>query len=137
MRANLGDGLGFSLMVGLGESYLPAFALALGMGEVVSGLVASVPMMAGALLQLASPFAVRKLGSHRRWVIFCATCQALSFVPLVVAALDRPTARRVGVRHRHALLGRGPGDRPGLEHLDGRADTPHRSGRGSSPIARG
>lgn len=74
-------------MVGLGESYLPAFALALGMGEVVSGLVASVPMMAGALLQLASPFAVRKLGSHRRWVICCATCQALSFVPLVIAAL--------------------------------------------------
>ncbi len=74
-------------MVGLGESYLPAFALALGMGEVVSGLVAAVPMMAGALLQLASPAAVRKLGSHRRWVIVCATCQALSFVPLVVAAL--------------------------------------------------
>jgi MFS family permease len=74
-------------MVGMGETYLPAFALALGMGEVVSGLVASVPMMAGALLQLASPAAVRKLGSHRRWVILCATCQALSFVPLVVAAI--------------------------------------------------
>ncbi|HEX2518298.1 MAG TPA: hypothetical protein VHK04_02020, partial [Castellaniella sp.] len=87
LRANLGDGLGFSLMVGMGETYLPAFALALGMGEVVSGLVASVPMMAGALLQLASPAAVRKLGSHRRWVVVCATCQALSFVPLVIAAL--------------------------------------------------
>lgn len=75
-------------MVGMGESYLPAFALAVGMGDVVSGLVASVPMMAGALLQLASPAAVRKLGSHRRWVILCATCQALSFVPLVAAAIS-------------------------------------------------
>lgn len=74
-------------MVGLGESYLPAFALALGMGEVVSGLVASIPMMAGALLQLASPAAVRRIGSHRRWVVCCATCQALSFLPLVIAAL--------------------------------------------------
>jgi MFS family permease len=87
LRANLGDGLGFSLMVGMGETYLPAFALALGMGDVVSGLVASLPMLAGALLQLASPAGVRKLGSHRRWVVVCATCQALSFVPLVVAAI--------------------------------------------------
>ena len=55
--------------------------------ETLSGLVASVPMMAGALLQLASPVAVRKLGSHRRWVIVCATCQALSFIPLVAAAV--------------------------------------------------
>lgn len=74
-------------MVGMGEAYLPAFALALGIGEIVSGLVASIPMLGGAMLQLASPAAVRWLGSHKRWVVVCATCQALSFVPLVIAAL--------------------------------------------------
>ena len=31
LRAMLGDGVSFSVMVGVGESYLPAFALALGM----------------------------------------------------------------------------------------------------------
>ena len=87
LRANLADGAGFSLMVGMGEAYLPAFALALGMGEVLSGLVASLPMLGGAILQLCSPAAVRWLGSHKRWVVLCAICQALSFVPLVIAAL--------------------------------------------------
>jgi MFS family permease len=87
LRANLADGAGFSVMMGAGEAYLPAFALALGLGEVLSGLVASVPMMAGAVLQLASPAAVRRLGSHKRWVVICATCQALSFLPLIAAAI--------------------------------------------------
>lgn len=89
LRAMLGDGVAFSVMVGVGESYLPAFALALGHGDVVSGLVATVPMLAGALLQLASPAAVGVLDSHRRWIVLCASLQALCFVPLVVSAFAR------------------------------------------------
>lgn len=87
LRAILGDGAAFSVMVGIGETYLSAFALAIGTGEVASGLVASIPLLAGALLQLASPWAVRKCGSHRRWVVLCASCQALTFIPLVGFAL--------------------------------------------------
>jgi MFS family permease len=82
----LADGASYSVMVGVGEHYLPAFALALGMGEVVSGLVASVPLLAGAILQLISPYGVRRLGSYRRWVATCAAVQAGSFIPLVAAA---------------------------------------------------
>jgi len=74
-------------MVGMGETYLPAFVLAIGMGQVAAGLIATVPLLAGAVLQLVSPAAVRRLGSHRRWVVACALCQALSFLPLCVAAL--------------------------------------------------
>lgn len=73
-------------MVGTGETYLPAFALAIGLGEMAAGLVSSVPLVAGGLMQLISPRAVRLLGSHRRWVVICATIQALSFLPLVAAA---------------------------------------------------
>jgi MFS family permease len=83
----LGDGVAFSVMVGIGESYLPAFALALGHGDVVAGLVATLPMLAGALLQLGSPAAVGLLDSHRRWIVLCAGLQALCFVPLVASAL--------------------------------------------------
>ena len=61
LRANLGHGAGFSIMVGIGEAYLPAFALAVGVGDVLAGLVASLPMLAGAFLQLASPYAVRRV----------------------------------------------------------------------------
>jgi MFS family permease len=86
-RAIVGDGVSFSLMVGMGESYLAAFVLAGGLGEVAAGLVATVPMLAGAVLQLVSPAAVRRLRSHRRWVVLCALLQAASLVPLVAQAL--------------------------------------------------
>ena len=86
LRSILGDGISFSLMVGMGETYLPAFVLALGMGQVASGLIGTIPLLAGAILQLVSPLAVQRLGSHRRWVVACALCQAACFAPLCVAA---------------------------------------------------
>lgn len=87
LRAITSDGIAQSVMVGLGETWLPAFALALGMGEMVSGLMATVPMLAGSVLQLVSPRGVRWCGSLRRWVVLCAILQAISFVPLVIAAI--------------------------------------------------
>jgi len=87
LRASLADGAFFSIMIGAGETYVPAFVLALGMGEVVAGLVATIPMLVGGLLQLASPYAVRALGSHRRWVVICAACQATSLFLLPLCVL--------------------------------------------------
>jgi MFS family permease len=87
LAAIMGDGAAFSLMVGVGETYFAAFALAVGLGEVAAGLLASLPILAGAVLQLVTPSAVRRLGSHRRWVVLCARLQALTFLPLVLAAI--------------------------------------------------
>lgn len=87
LRASTGDGFCYSLMVGAGETYIPAFALLVGLGEVAAGLVATIPMMVGATLQLVAPWGLRLVASHRRWVVLCAATQALSFVPLVIAAL--------------------------------------------------
>jgi MFS family permease len=81
------EGVGFSLMVGAGEAYVPAFALAAGYGDAAAGLVATLPMLIGALLQLATPWGVGRLRSHRRWVVLAATLQALSFAPLLAGAL--------------------------------------------------
>ena len=81
------DGASFSVMVGSGETYLAPFVLAVGLGEVQAGFIASLPPLAGAVLQLASPAAVHRLRSHRRWVVLCALIQAASFLPLIVAAL--------------------------------------------------
>ena len=88
LRASLLDGTAFGGMVGFGETYLPAFALAIGLGEMVAGMVSSVPLLAGGLMQLVSPLAVRLMRSHRRWVVLCAAAQALTFLPLVIAALS-------------------------------------------------
>ncbi|MDX1650620.1 MAG: MFS transporter, partial [Myxococcota bacterium] len=87
LRAIVGDGVAFSVMVGLGETYVPAFVLALGLGASAAGLIATVPLLAGALLQTVTPFAVRHLGSYRRWVVACAVLQGLALLPLAGAAL--------------------------------------------------
>lgn len=87
LRCITADGATYSVMVGVGETYLPAFVLAVGLGELAAGLIAAVPMVGGAVLQLLAPLGVRRLGSLRKWVILCAAAQALTFVPLVLAAV--------------------------------------------------
>ena len=77
LNASVADGVGASVMIGLGESYVSAFALAVGTGEVVAGLLSTVPLLAGAVLQLIGPRAVARVGSLRRWVMACAALQAL------------------------------------------------------------
>ena len=86
LRVSLIDGAAFGGMVGFGETYLPAFALAIGLGELSAGLVASLPLAAGGIMQMISPQVVRWLGSHKRWVVLCAALQALTFMPLMWAA---------------------------------------------------
>jgi len=58
------DAAAFSLMIGCGETYIPAFALALGLGPVAAGMTASVPVLAGAIFQLITPLAVARLGTN-------------------------------------------------------------------------
>ena len=86
LRSSVGDAAGCGVMVGTGETYLQAFVLAAGLGEVIAGLITSLPQLAGGIAQLICPRGVRFLGSHRRWVVTCAALQGLSFLPLVVAA---------------------------------------------------
>src|SRR5688572_7667281 len=51
MRCSIADAASYSIMVGIGETYLAAFALALGTGETFAGLIATLPMLAGASIQ--------------------------------------------------------------------------------------
>ena len=74
-------------MTGSGDWQFVLFALAIGLSEVKSGLVATVPVLAGAVLQLLTPWGVRIVGSIRRWVYLCAAAQALTLVGLAVAAI--------------------------------------------------
>ncbi len=89
LRRNLalstGEAGAYGAMVGMGETYFPAFALALGMGEVTAGIVASAPMMVGGFLQLVSPWAIARVGSYKNWIIISAGLQGLSLIPLVMA----------------------------------------------------
>jgi MFS family permease len=86
LRLSIRDGSAYGLMIGAGETYLQAFVLAIGMGEVFAALIATLPQLIGSLLQLMSPWAVRSLGSHKWWVVACAGLQSLCFLPLIIAA---------------------------------------------------
>ena len=112
LKLNIADGATYGAMVGGGETYLQAFVLAIGLGEVFAGLVASLPILLGSLLQLVSPAAVRALKSHKRWVVLCAGLQAVCFVPLIAAALggriSKSTVLIVASVYWAASLGAGP-----------------------------
>ncbi|TWU60512.1 Major Facilitator Superfamily protein [Rubripirellula tenax] len=86
LRASCADATAFGGMVGFGETYLVAFALAVGVSELMAGLVGSLPLVVGGLLQLVSPRLIRIIGSHKRWVVLCSSIQGLVFLPLMVAA---------------------------------------------------
>lgn len=82
-----GDGMTYSLMVGTGETYFAAFAIALGSSDKVSGLIAAVPPLVGATAQLFAPALAARVKSPSRWIRGCATLQVLSFVPMIVGAI--------------------------------------------------
>ncbi len=90
LRAITGDGVFYSVMVGLGETYVPAFVLALGHGAQASALITTLPMSIGALAQLGAPRGAQRGGSYRRWVVGCARLQAACFLPLIAIALGAP-----------------------------------------------
>ncbi|HEX5106315.1 MAG TPA: MFS transporter [Pirellulaceae bacterium] len=87
MRASIGDAASYSVMVGIGETYFAAFALFLGTGETFAGIIATLPMLVGASLQLATPWALRRLRSYRAWVVLCASLQAAALFAMPTAAL--------------------------------------------------
>jgi MFS family permease len=89
LKLSIIDGFLCSLMVGAGESYLPAYALSIGMGEVFAGYLATLPLVGGAVLQLFTPRILHRVHSHKNWVVSSAFVQALAFLPLVYFSLTR------------------------------------------------
>lgn len=83
LQLSLADAFLYSLMVGIGETYLPAFALSVGLGEVFAGILASLPLVSGALLQLFTPKYLRSRNTHKSWVVLSVAMQALAFLPLI------------------------------------------------------
>lgn len=86
LTRSMGDAACFGGMVGCGETYFSAFALAVGLSETASGLIASIPLLVGGVIQLVSPKAIDWIGGYRRWIVAGAVLQALAFLPLTYAA---------------------------------------------------
>jgi hypothetical protein len=93
--ASVWDAGAYSVMVGLGESYFGAYALALGLGPAAAGLMVTLPVLLGATLQLATPWGVRRVGSHKRWVVGGMMTQVACLLVLPLAALFVSTAAAI------------------------------------------
>ncbi len=81
------DGALYSLMVGMGETYVAAYVLAAGFSELSSGVVTVLPMFIGAVLQLFANYAVEYFKSRKRWVVMATSMQATSLVLLALSSL--------------------------------------------------
>lgn len=89
LRLSLVEAFLCSLMIGAGETYLPAYSLSIGMGEIFAGILASMPIVSGAFLQLITPRGLQRIQSHKHWVVASSLLQALTFIPLIYFSATR------------------------------------------------
>lgn len=87
MRLSVADGSLYALMVGLGESYIVAFALAVGMNGSEAGLLTPIPQLGGAALGLLLPWVVASIGSIRAVTASLVSLQATAMMAFAVMAL--------------------------------------------------
>lgn len=87
LRYSTADGAGYSLMFGMGEQYIGAFAVALGASSITTGLLTAIPMFLAGTLQLLTPHILRRWPIHRAWIVACTAVQALSLFMIPCAAL--------------------------------------------------
>jgi MFS family permease len=80
LKTSVYDVLAYSLMVGIGETYIAAYALSLGISERSAGLVTVIPILIASVLQLVSHFGIRFFGSRQRWIVLCAIVQATALL---------------------------------------------------------
>lgn len=82
LKHSLLDGFHYSLMVGLGESFIAAFALSRSFSPVLAGWISTLPLLAGACFQLLSPVGIRMVGGYDRFVVTMGATQTLALVLL-------------------------------------------------------
>jgi MFS family permease len=86
MNRSVREASAYSWMVALGETYFPAFVLASGLGSVAAGLITTLPLLFGAIIQLFAPYFLPRFKSHKNWVLIFTSLQGLSLLPLAFFA---------------------------------------------------
>ncbi len=80
------EGSAYSVMAGLGEASFPAYVLALGHSQVSAGLVTTLPLFLGSLLQNLCPPLLKRVGSLRRWMVGAVLLQGFFLLALAGAS---------------------------------------------------
>lgn len=89
LRRSYKDAAYYSLMVGLGETYIAAFVLFAGFGSFHSGLISVLPLTIGSLLQIPFVRFVSPYISYRRWVTLNCGLQTVALVGLGLLAFEK------------------------------------------------
>ena len=84
LRNSVFDGASHSAMLGLTQSYVVPFALALRATTAQIGLLASIPSLTMALSQLAVPRLIRRAGSRKRLILPVVLIHALMWIPVLL-----------------------------------------------------
>ncbi len=92
LRHAIHDGVFYSLMAGLGESYIGPFAIFLKASTVQIGLLAAVPQVIGSWAQFFSVEILNFLKSRKAVILAGVALQALTWIPLMVLPFVFPDA---------------------------------------------
>jgi len=87
MKQSIADGMGYTAMAGIGDSFLPAAIISLGAGNFYVGLLAALPQLFGAILQSFSLSLLRLLRDRKLMVAAGSLLQALSWLPVIAFLL--------------------------------------------------
>jgi len=87
LRHSLKDGASYATMLGIGETYLSAFALFLKASTPQIGLLASLPALLASFVQLLSAWVGRLTGHRKAIVLAGASLQALAWLPIAALPL--------------------------------------------------
>jgi len=82
LRYSILDGIGYSIMVGAGETYFIPYGIFLGASNAVIGLLVAFPICIGSLSQFISERLRLLLGSRKRLILLSVTLQVLTLVPM-------------------------------------------------------
>ena len=85
------DAAAYAVMMGIGETYLSAFALFLKASTPQIGLLASLPPLLGSLAQLLSAWLGRLTGRRKPIILVGAGLQALAWLPITFLPLMFPS----------------------------------------------
>lgn len=89
-RLSYADGFFYSLMVGVGETYIVAYAMMLGMSGSIAAGLAVMPVLIGAIFQLIFSTWVQPRVSDKSWVLVCAIAQAFSLLLFALLGMVTP-----------------------------------------------
>lgn len=87
MKYSVADGMGYTMMAGIGDSFLPAALVSLGASNFYIGLLAAAPQFFGAVLQSFSLTILRFLRDRKLMVIAGAFTQSLVWLPIIALLL--------------------------------------------------